>query len=81
MTIACFDILLSWLFITFIFNAAEVLPLIPRIVVVTHFVVDLNLWAGRVISSGKTRNAYKIFIGKLEGKIPLGDLGADYCII
>jgi hypothetical protein len=29
-------------------------------------------WAGRVSCMGEVRNAYKIFIGKPEGKRPLG---------
>jgi len=29
-------------------------------------------WAGHVARMGEMRNAYKIFVGKLEGKRPLG---------
>jgi hypothetical protein len=29
-------------------------------------------WAGNVAQMGKTRNAYRILVGKLEGKRPLG---------
>lgn len=31
-------------------------------------------WIGNVIFMGKMRNAYKILIGKSEGRIPLGKL-------
>jgi hypothetical protein len=29
-------------------------------------------WAGHVARMGEKRNAYRILVGKLEGKIPLG---------
>jgi hypothetical protein len=29
-------------------------------------------WAGHVARMGETRNAYRILVGKPEGKIPLG---------
>jgi hypothetical protein len=29
-------------------------------------------WAGHVARMGETRNAYRIFVGKPEGKRPLG---------
>jgi transcription termination factor 2 len=29
-------------------------------------------WAGHVARMGEKRNAYRIFVGKLEGKRPLG---------
>jgi hypothetical protein len=29
-------------------------------------------WAGHVAQMGKTRNAYRILVGKAEGKRPLG---------
>jgi hypothetical protein len=29
-------------------------------------------WAGHVARMGPTRNAYRILVGKLEGKRPLG---------
>jgi hypothetical protein len=29
-------------------------------------------WAGRVARMGEKRNAYRILVGKLEGKRPLG---------
>jgi hypothetical protein len=29
-------------------------------------------WAGHVAQMGATRNAYRILVGKLEGKRPLG---------
>jgi hypothetical protein len=29
-------------------------------------------WAGLVARMGETRNAYRILVGKLEGKRPLG---------
>jgi len=28
-------------------------------------------WAGHVVRIGEVRNAYKVLVGKLEGKIPL----------
>jgi hypothetical protein len=31
-------------------------------------------WAGHVTRMGETRNAYRIFVGKPEGKRPLGRL-------
>jgi hypothetical protein len=31
-------------------------------------------WAGHVARMGKKRNAYRIFVGKPEGKKPLGRL-------
>jgi hypothetical protein len=32
-------------------------------------------WAGYVARTGAKRNAYKVLVGKPEGKIPLGRLG------
>jgi hypothetical protein len=31
-------------------------------------------WAGHVVRIGENRTAYRILVGKPEGKIPLGDL-------
>ena len=34
-------------------------------------------WAGHVALMGEERGAYRILVGKSEGKRPLGDLGVD----
>jgi hypothetical protein len=34
-------------------------------------------WAGRAARMGEKRNAYKVSVGKPEGKRPLGRLGVD----
>jgi len=38
-------------------------------------------WAGHVARMGKERGVYRVFLGKPEGKRPLGDLGVDGWII
>jgi len=34
-------------------------------------------WVGHVACRGEVRSVYKIFVGKPEGKRPLGRLGVD----
>jgi hypothetical protein len=36
------------------------------------FSLNLRLWAGHVARMGEKRNAYRILVGKPEGKRPLG---------
>jgi len=38
-------------------------------------------WAGHVASMGDIRNAYKILVGKREGKAHSEDLGVDGSIL
>jgi len=38
-------------------------------------------WAGHVARIGEMRNAYKMLVGKPEGKRPLGNVGVDKRII
>jgi len=38
-------------------------------------------WAGHVARMGEERGAYRVLVGKPEGKRPLGDLGLDGWII
>ena len=38
-------------------------------------------WAGHVARMGEKRGAYRILVGKPEGKKPWGDLGVDGWII
>ena len=38
-------------------------------------------WAGHVARMGEERGAYRVLVGKPEGKRPLGRLGVDRCII
>jgi len=38
-------------------------------------------WAGHVARMGGERGVYRVWVGKLEGKRPLGDLGVDGWII
>ena len=34
-------------------------------------------WAGHVAHMGEERGVYRVLVGKLEGKRPLGNLGVD----
>ena len=38
-------------------------------------------WAGHVARMGEERGAYRVLVGKPEGKRPLGNLGVDGWII
>jgi len=38
-------------------------------------------WAGHVARMGEEREVYRVLVGKLEGRRPLGDLGVDGWII
>ena len=38
-------------------------------------------WAGHVARMVEERGAYRVLVGKPEGKRPLGDLGVDGCTI
>jgi hypothetical protein len=39
---------------------------------INGFLIGRMRWAGHVTRTGEKRNAYRIFVGKPEGKIPLG---------
>ena len=38
-------------------------------------------WVGHVARMGEVRGVYRVLVGKLEGRRPLGDLGVDGWII
>jgi hypothetical protein len=38
-------------------------------------------WAGHVAQVGEGKGVYRVLVGKLEGKIPLGDPGVDGSIV
>jgi hypothetical protein len=38
-------------------------------------------WVGQLVYTWEMRNAYRIFVGKLDRKIPLEDMGIDVRII